>query len=678
MLKKYSLKNNQPFNAIPFQKVQSDQFLSELQEAIQLHQKEVDDILQNPNGPNFENTVEALEHSGFELERLSSTYYNLFSACSDDPINQISDEFSTKLTEHSNNIQLHPQLFQRIKAVYDNEFSSLTGEKKTLLEKYYKDFTRNGALLDEDKKEQLRQIDEKLASLSPQFSKNLLEATNAFTLQVDNKEDIEGLPQSALSEAKELASQKGQPDSWIFTLQAPSYIPFMTFCPNRGLREKLWRAYNQRTFGGKYSNNEICSEVTALRTERAQLLGYESHAHFVLERRMAKTSQQVYQFLDSLKEPSLKSARKDVEEVTQHAKTLGIEAPLMPWDFGYCSEKLKEKKFSYKEEELRPYFPLEGVLNGLFEHASKLFQLEISPTNKVDTYHDDVRTFEVKEDGETTGLLYVDLFPRDNKRGGAWMTSFQEQSSSQASLLPLVSIVCNFTKPTKELPSLLTFNEVETLFHEFGHALHGLLSKCHYPSLSGTNVLWDFVELPSQIMENWCLEKETLHLFAKHHKTGELLPEDLIEKLRASKNFMSGYANLRQLSFGLLDMAWHDQSAVERKQVDQLEQEVLSPLAVFPSVPEANFSVGFGHIFAGGYSAGYYSYKWAEVLDADAFEAFKEKGLYDEKTATDFKTHILQRGGTKDPAELYRAFRGRDADPKALMKRSGLLEEASS
>lgn len=676
MLNLFSLDNGQPFNAIPFNDVPFEKYLPLIKEAIEKSRADIEKIKTQKEAPTFANTIEAMEFSGIELERLSSVFFNLFNACSNEVFDKESDVVSTLLAQFSNDIQLDEQLFDRIKKVYDQkDQENLNTEQLSLLEKYYQDFVRNGALLDTEKKQKLRDLDGQMAQLGPRYSQNLLNATNAFLLEVTNQEDLKGLPQNAIESAKELAEKKEKPDSWLFSLQAPSFIPFMTYCPNRELRKELWMAYNQRAFKGHNSNIELCEKIAKLRAERAKLLGFQTHADFILSRRMAKSTKTVYSFLEDLKAPSYEAARLEVEELKAFKKDLSGEEDFQPWDFAFYSEKLKEKLYDYSEEDLRPYFKLENVVQGVFNHAHKLFNLSFKEHPMIQKYHDDVKVYEVSDGKEFIGLLYFDLFPRENKRGGAWMTSYLEQGADESGTYrPHISIVCNFTKPTKDTPSLLTFSEVETLFHEFGHALHGLLSKCHYTSIAGTNVLWDFVELPSQIMENWCTEKETLDSFAKHYKTGELLPDELFNKLKNSKNFLAGYASLRQVSFCYVDLAWHDTSATDVPSTLEVEEKVLAPISVLPRIPDTNFSVGFAHIFAGGYSAGYYSYKWAEVLDADAFEFFKEKGIYNPEVAAKFKDNILSRGGTEEPDVLYRNFRGRDPDPKALLRRSGLLQ----
>jgi len=670
MIELFSLKNGYPHGAIPFDKIPTDQYASIIDAAITAARANIERIKTQRDTPTFKNVIEALEFSSLPLERASGVFFNLLHCCSDANLEKQSDTVSAKLAEYGNDIQLDEALFAKIKAVHDNQAGeNLNDEQKMVLKKYYDDFKRNGALLSPDKKEKLRELDRELAQLTPRFGQNLLKATTAFLLTVTDEKDLAGLPDSAKQAAKELAREKNQPEAWCFSLQAPSYIPFMTYAENSALREKMWRAYNMRAFGDTYSNSELCEKIAGLRADRAALLGYGTHAEFVLEKRMAKKTQTVHEFLQKLLPPSMAAARREIDELKKFAGR-----DINPWDFGYYSEKLKEMKFAFSEEDLRPYFKLENVIEGVFLHAQKLFQLDFTPAKGVPVYHPDVKVFEVNDKNGFVGLLYFDTFPRDNKRGGAWMTTYLEQGSQNGvGYRPHVSIVCNFTKPTDTNPSLLTFNEVGTLFHEFGHSLHSLLSNCHYPSVAGTNVLWDFVELPSQIMENWALEKETLETFAKHFKTGATLPESLYEKLKASKNFGAGYQSLRQVSFSLVDLAWHDVKPGAIPKTAQMEDEILTNVSVLPRIPGTNFSVAFSHIFSGGYSAGYYSYKWAEVLDADAFEYFKENGIYNSEVAQKFRQNILSRGGTAEPADLYRQFRGRDPDSTALLRRSGLI-----
>jgi peptidyl-dipeptidase Dcp len=516
----------------------------------------------------------------------------------------------------------------------------------------------------------------KLSTLGPKFGENVLKATNAFELELTTEDDLVGLPESAKEACAAAAEAKGKQGTWLVTLQAPSMIPFLQYSEKRELREKIWKAYSSRAFKDEFSNENTIKEIVSLKYERANLLGFPTHAHYVLDKRMAGNPEKVNAFLQKLLKASKPAAERDLAEVQEFAKSIGGPDTLLPWDFAFYSEKIKEKKFEFSEEDLRPYFKLENVIAGVFEHASKLYGLKFTASTDYPVYHDDVMTYEVYDESSNDfiGLFYADFFPRDSKRGGAWMTTFYEQGLFQGEVMrPHVSIVCNFTKPTKDKPSLLTFMEVQTLFHEFGHSLHGLLSQCKYRSLAGTNVLWDFVELPSQILENWTLEKESLDLFAKHYETGELMPKELAQKIKDSSKFLAGYSSLRQLNFATVDMRWHTTVPDKITSVDEFEAEATKETTLFDKVPGTNFSCAFSHIFAGGYSSGYYSYKWAEVLDADAFEMFKEKGLFDASVAKSFKENILMKGGTEHPMKLYKKFRGREPDPDALLRRDGLI-----
>ncbi|MBY8962838.1 M3 family metallopeptidase [Flavobacterium sp. D11R37] len=669
-------KFNTKHDTAPFSQIKNEDYLPAFQEGIASAKAEINAIVNNPSEPDFDNTIAALSFSGEMLERISSIFFNLHSAETNDEIQKIAQEVSPLLSEFGNDVRLNKELFERVKAVYDKRASlNLTPEQATLLEKKYKGFSRNGANLPEDKKTKLREIDKELSKLSLQFGENVLAETNAFQLHITDEKDLSGLPEGAIEGAREMAMTQ-EKEGWIFTLDYPSYVPFMTYADNRELRKKLALAFGAKGFQkNEFDNQEIVLLIVKLRHERANLLGYKSHADFVLEERMAESPQKVRDFLGELLEKAKPAAQKEFEQLTQFAKELdGIDV-LQKWDGAYYSEKLKQKLFNLDDEKLKPYFQLEKVLNGAFTIAGKLYSIRFEEVQDIDKYHKDVRTYEVKdENDELTAIFYADFFPRKGKRNGAWMTSYKPQYIKDGvNERPHVSIVCNFTKPTETKPSLLTFNEVTTLFHEFGHALHGMLANTVYPSLSGTSVYWDFVELPSQVMENWCYEPEALELFAHHYKTGEMIPMEYIEKIKESASFQEGMATLRQLSFGLLDMGWHslDPGSVTDVKTFELEQFVSTQL--YPDVAENAMSTAFSHIFQGGYSSGYYSYKWAEVLDADAFELFQEKGIFDAETARLFKEHILSKGGTEHPMELYKRFRGQEPKPDALLKRAGLL-----
>lgn len=664
------------FDTAPFSKIKTEDFLPSFKEAIKRAKQEIEDIANNQEKATFENTIVALDFSGETLDRISSIFFNLNSAETNDEIQQIAQEVSPLLSEFSNDILLNPALFKRIKNVYnERENLSLSVEENTLLEKKYKSFSRNGANLNDADKEKLRKIDTQLSTLSLQFGENVLAETNAFEMHLTDSKDLSGLPEGTIEAARDLAQSQNK-EGWIFNLDYPSYIPFMTYADNRELRKKLALASGARSFqNNEYDNQEIVLQIVKLRHERANLLGYKTHAHFVLEERMSKTPDAVKDFLNNLLEKALPAAKKEFQALTEFANELDGIGQLEKWDGAYYSEKLKQKLFSLDDEKLKPYFQLEKVLEGAFAIANKLFEISFTEINTIDKYHEDVLTYEVKDNNNNlVAIFYADFFPRKGKRNGAWMTSFKSQSIKNGiNERPHISNVCNFTKPTSTKPSLLTFNEVTTLYHEFGHGLHGMLANTTYPSLSGTSVYWDFVELPSQIFENWCYEPEALELFAQHYKTGETIPMEYVNKIKESASFLEGMATLRQLSFGLLDMGWHGQDPTNITSVKDFETLQFKSTQLYPDTPENCMSTSFSHIFQGGYSSGYYSYKWAEVLDADAFELFQEKGIFDKETATKFKEHILSRGGTEHPMVLYKRFRGSEPKPDALLKRAGLL-----
>ena len=665
-----------PYNTAPFSQLETAAFLPAFKKAIESAKAEIDLIVKNKALASFENTIEALEYTGEQLDRISSIFFNLNAAETNDTIQKIAQDVSPLLTEFSNDVALNTALFERVKAVYNTRESlSLTEEQKTLLDKKYKGFSRNGANLNADQKKILRAIDKELSQLQLTFGENILAETNRYELLLTELSDLDGLPEGAIEAAKQLAEEKHK-KGWLITLDYPSYIPFMTYAKNRVLRQKLALAFGQKGFqNDALDNQDIVLKITQLRYKRAQLLGYQTHAHFVLEERMAKTPETVKTFLEDLLSKALPAAKKEFKELEDFAKKLDNIDRLEKWDSAYYSEKLKQQLFNFDDEQLKPYFKLENVIEGAFEVAQKLFGLQFTQTNEIDAYHKDVLTYKVEDSKQDLiAIFYADFFPRAGKRNGAWMTSYKSQYVKNGiNERPHVSIVCNFTKPTSTKPSLLTFNEVTTLFHEFGHALHGMLADTIYPSLSGTSVAWDFVELPSQIMENWCYEKEALALFARHYETAAPIPMNLIDKIRAASTFQQGMQTLRQLSFGLLDMSWHGIDPSNIVAVKQHESAAFQATQLFPDVAENCMSTAFAHIFQGGYSSGYYSYKWAEVLDADAFEYFKENDLFDPKIAERFKTHVLSKGGTQDPLELYVKFRGQKPRAEALLRRSGLL-----
>jgi peptidyl-dipeptidase Dcp len=666
-----------PYNSAPFSSIENDDYLPTFKEAIQQARAEIDAIVNNPEAPSFENTIVALDFSGEQLDRISSIFFNLNSAETNETIQKIAQEVSPLLSEFGNDITLNEDLFKRVKTVYDAKSElNLSIEQTTLLDKKYKGFSRNGANLPEDKKEQLREIDKKLSQLSLKFGENVLAETNKFEMLLTDEKDLSGLPEGTIEAAKQLAESK-EKEGWLFTLDYPSYIPFVTYADNRELRKKLTLAAGSKAFkGDDLDNQDIVLQIVNLRHERANLLGYKTHAHFVLEERMAQTPEKVLSFSNELLEKAKPAADKEFKNLENFAKDLDKIDRLEKWDGSYYSEKLKQKLFSLDDEQLKPYFKLENVIDGAFTVANKLFDLNFEEIDTIDKYHEDVLTYKVTDkNGGLVSVFYADFFPRSGKRNGAWMTSYKPQYIIDGeNSRPHISIVCNFTKPTKSKPSLLTFNEVTTLFHEFGHALHGMLANTTYPSLSGTSVFWDFVELPSQVLENWCYEKEALELFAKHYETGEVIPMDLVEKIKDSASFHQGMQTLRQLSFGLLDMKWHGQAPSNIKNVKDFETEAFAGTNLYPSTKETCMSTAFSHIFQGGYSSGYYSYKWAEVLDADAFEYFKEAGIFNKSVATKFKDNVLSQGGTENPMVLYKRFRGQEPKPEALLKRAGLIK----
>ncbi|MBD3864319.1 M3 family metallopeptidase [Olleya marilimosa] len=665
------------FNTSPFQSIKNEDYKPAILKLIEDTKLEIEAIVNNSETPTFENTIEALEFSGQQLDRVTSIFFNLNSAETNDDLQKIAQDISPILTEFGNDITLNEALFKKVKHVYDNKDSlDLNIEQTTLLDKKYKSFSRNGANLPEDKKQKLRAIDKQLASLKLKFGENILAETNAFEMLITNEADLSGLPEGAIEAAKQLAESKNKA-GYLITLDYPSYIPFMTYADNRALRKKLALAFGAKGFNNdKLDNQQNVLDIARLRFERANLLGYNTHAHFVLEERMAQTPEKVNSFLQDLLVKAKPAALREFAQLEQFAKELDNIDQLEKWDSAYYSEKLKQKLFNLDDEQLKPYFKLENVIDGAFQVANKLFGLQFKKIDTIDKYHEDVMTYEVlDENNELVSIFYADFFPRAGKRNGAWMTSYKPQFIKDGiNQRPHISNVCNFTKPTKSKPSLLTFNEVTTLFHEFGHGLHGMLANTTYPSLSGTSVFWDFVELPSQVLENWCYEKEALELFAKHYETGEVIPMDLVQKIKESATFQEGMQTLRQLSFGLLDMSWHGVNPSDITNVKQHENITFKDTNLYPDVKENCMSTAFAHIFQGGYSSGYYSYKWAEVLDADAFDYFKEKGIFNKDVATKFKDNVLSKGGTENPMVLYKRFRGQEPKPEALLKRAGLIK----
>ncbi len=662
------------YGALPFDQFQTADFMPALEVAIKDAYVELE-RWKKEQSATFKDVVVALDDLRETISQISSIFYNLHSAHTNDELEKIAPEISTKLTKFSNDITLDPIVFARIEECWNSrDKQNLSTEEMMILNKTYKSFVRNGAKLDEKSKVRMREIDEALAKLSLSFSQNVLKATNNFEKYITDKNLLEGLPESFLEASSEAAEKKGKKGQWLLTLDYPMIVPVLTYAKNRELRHEMFLAHSSKAFSGELDNKPNILEVVKLRFERANLLGYATHADYVLEERMADTPAKVKNFLSELNKKAKPHAQTEIQKLTKLAFELDGIKQLEKWDSSYYSEILKQREIGFDEEVLRPYFSLEKVISGIFQVTQKLYGLNYKELSDLPVYHEDVKVYEVTDKHGFVGLFYMDFFPRASKRGGAWMTSFVDQGVSRGeSRRPHVAIVCNFTKPTKTKPSLLTLNEVTTLYHEFGHALHGLLSKCKYTSLSGTNVYWDFVELPSQIMENWVHEKDCLDLFAAHYESGEKISLDLIEKIKKSGSFLEGLATMRQLTFATLDMFWHSQNPNSFSDVLQTEKEATKELSFLPDVPGTSVSCSFSHIFAGGYSAGYYSYKWAEVLDADAFEFFKEKGIFNTEVANLFRENILERGGTEHPMNLYKRFRGKEPNVDALLRRAGLI-----
>ncbi len=683
--------NTHRLKAIPFDKFKTEHFMPAIEVALEEAKVNYDRLRNDESAPTFENTILYMEYSSELLSYVSGIYYNLLSAESDAEHKALAQKISPMLSQFSSSIMTCPIIFSRVKALYDAQVEGKetptlpqdlsdkaaleAAERFRLIKNTYSSFVRNGAMLSDEDKQKLTAIDMELSQLSPKFADNLLNATNAFVLHITDPAEVEGIPEGALKAAAYMAKTRNKEAGWLFTLQPSSMIPVLNYCKNRSVRERLQRAYASRAFNDKFDNQQNILRIVELRADRAQLLGYKNHADYVLEKRMAESLDTATSFLERIYDIALPVAQKEVAETIALAREMDDLEDFMPWDFGYYSTKLKEKLFAFDPEKLRPWFKMEYVLDGLFIVAKKIYGIDLKQVFDVPVYHKDVTTWEVYDsDNSYLGLLYFDLFPRDTKRGGAWMTTYQGQGlHSDGMRRPFVSIVGSLTPSTEDQPSLLRMDEVRTVFHEFGHALHGLLSDCTYASLAGPKVLWDFVELPSQIMENWLLEEEALSLFARHYETGEPLPKEYLDKVIATKNFQSGVANMNQLRYGMLDFAWHSTDPSGIKDVDDFEKEVTERYRLLPSVQNANISCAFAHVFAGGYSAGYYSYKWAETLEADAWSLFEEKGIFDQETAQNFKKYILSRGNSFHPMDLFVAFRGRKPDPDAVLKRDGLI-----
>lgn len=667
-----------PFGAPEFDKIKTEHYLPAFEAGIKEGKAEIDAIVANPDEPTFENTIEAMAYAGQTLDKVAGIFYNLMEAHTSDEMQEIAEKVSPMLTEYSMYISLNAPLFERVKAVYEKRDElGLEKDQMMLLEDNYKSFVRGGANLSEEDKAVYSKWAEELSLATLQFSKNVLAATNAYTLHITDSTDLAGLPEYAKVMGAETAKEKGL-EGWAFTLDYPSYGPFMKYSTVRNLRQDMWTAYNSRALGGEFDNSDVVKTIVDLRIKMANILGYETWADYQLEERMAKNRKTVNEFISQLLEPSMEYALKDVESVFQYAKKNGFEGDrLMPWDFTFWSERYQEAEYSLNAEELKPYFRLESCIDAVFNLANRLYGLEFDELDNVPVYHEDVKVYEVKDaDGRHMALFYADFFPRASKRGGAWMTEFRGQSIKDGvEYRPFISTVMNFTKPTADTPALITHDEFTTFLHEFGHALHGILAEGRYSSLTGTSVPRDFVELPSQILENWGYEPEYLNSFAKHYQTGEQIPAELIEKIVAAKNYLAGYGQVRQLHFGYIDMNWHSLTSVPEMSVIEFEQSVLAPYATLPAVENTGFSTSFSHIFSGGYSAGYYSYKWAEVLEADAFSLFKEKGIFNQEVAKSFRDNILSKGGSDEASVLYRNFRGRDPQPEALMVKLGLTRK---
>ena len=669
---------NTPHQTVPFDKIKLEHYEPAIMEGIKQHAAEVEAIITNPEAPTFENTIVALEYAGSLLDRVVTVFFTLNSAETSDEMQALAQKLSPVLTEHSNNISLDERLFARVKAVYEStDMSTLTPEEQRLLQKSYEGFARNGANLSEEGKAKYRELSTELSKTTLQFGQNMLKATNAYTLNVTDSTRLAGMPESALEAAAQTAKEKGH-EGWTFTLHAPSYSPVMMYCEDRDLRRELYMAFNtQNVQDNEYNNEAIVKKIANLRLEIAQLLGYECFADYVLENRMAENATNVNHLLDQLLTAYLPAAKEEVKAVQEiAARTEGKGFELMPWDWSFYSEKLRVEKYSLNDEMVRPYFKLENVTAGVFGLATRLYGITFVENKDIPVFHPDVKAYDVLDkDGTYLAVIYTDFFPRAGKRSGAWMTSFKEQYKKDGQdSRPHVSITMNFTKPTESKPALLTLDEVETFLHEFGHALHGIFSATTYPSIGGTAVYRDFVELPSQIMENFLPKKEFLATFAHHYETGELIPDELIERIVRAQNYNVAYMCIRQLSFGILDMAWYSRTTPFEGDVLAYEQKAWESTQLLPVVEGTNMTTRFGHIMSGGYSAGYYSYKWSEMLDADAFALFEEKGIFSQEVASSFRENILSRGGSEHPKELYRRFRGQDATIDAMMKRDGIVK----
>ena len=664
-----------PYGAPQFDKIQSSYYMPAFEQAFKEGKQEIDAIVNNPDAPTFQNTVEALEFAGGKVNKVGSIFYNLLEADATDELQEIAEKVSPMATEYSMYVSLNEELFKRIKAVYEQRESlKLDPDQKKLLEDTYKSFERNGANLSPEDKKTYSEISEKLSLLTLQFQKNQLASTNNFQMVLTDEKELSGLPGYIKDMAVQAAKDKGV-EGWLFDLSAPSYGGFMKFSDRRDLREKMYRAYNRRAFGDEWDNSETIRQIVDLRYKKAALLGYKDFADYQTELRMVKNGAAVWEFIEKLREPALPKAKEEVAQLNKFARSIGFDGDqIRPWDFSYYAEKQRVAQYNLTDEELKPYFRLEDCIDAIFSLANRLYGITLKPID-LPVYHPDVKVYEVRDtDGSFLALFYADFFPRATKRSGAWMTSFRDlKIQDGVEERPFISLVTNFTKPTADTPSLITHDEFTTMLHEFGHSLHGILAKGRYPSMTGTSVDHDFVELPSQIMENWAYEKEYLVTFAKHYQTGEPIPDELIQKIKASKNYLSAYYHMRQLQFGTLDMSYHTLTAPIEGEVIKFEKQALLPTDVLPTVPECIISTSFSHIFSGGYAAGYYSYKWAEVLAADGYSLFEEKGIFDKETAGKFR-HLLEQGGSVEAAQLYRDFRGHDPQPEALLKQLDIID----
>jgi len=665
-----------PYGVPPFDLIENEDYMPAFEKGIKLHEKEIESIVDNPDTPTFENTIVALDQSGESLRRINSVFSNLNSANTSDEMQKIAKDISPLLSAHRDNIVLNEELFKRVKTVYNQKDDlEFTVEDAMLLTKSYERFERGGANLPDDQKERFREINKELSLLSLQFRENQLAETNNFKLVIESKDDLSGLPESVIAAAAETAEKDGLTDKWEFTLHKPSLIPFITYADNRDLREHLFKGYiNRGNNDNEHNNKAIVNDMVNLRLERAKMLGFENHAAYVLDDNMAKTPDKVYDLIGGLMDAALPVAKEEAVALQEMINAAGGDFTLQPWDWWYYAEKLKKEKYAFDDEVLRPYFKLENVRQGVFDVASKLFGLQFVERTDLPLYHPDAVAYEIQEaDGSTLAVLYMDFHPRESKRSGAWMTSFRKQYQKDGeNVLPVIQVVCNFSKPTADKPALLSFDEASTLFHEFGHALHGMLSDCNYVTLSGTSVPRDFVELPSQIMENWAADPQVLPLYAKHYETGEPIPDELIEKMKKASHFNQGFTTVEFMSAALLDMDWHTITVKQDFDVMEFENKSLENMHMIPEIVVRYRSPYFAHIFAGGYSSGYYSYAWAEVLDADAYEAFKENGIFDKATANAFRDNILSKGGTDDPMKLYVQFRGKKPSIDAMLERKGL------